>query len=188
MLKIIVLFFKNNKIKAAVSILAAVALIMLYGTIFRFSAQEGAASSSVSLRVSKTCVEIVKTVTVRDWSEKTVLDYALLIEGPVRKLAHFAEYALMGALIYLILRPWWERCKRLYLTLALWVFVSAAADEFHQFFVADRNASPLDVLLDLCGGLTGAFVLVLSEKGMCKLLKGREKSSATRKKKYKSLQ
>ena len=79
-------------------------------------------------------------------------------EHPLRKLAHFSEYACMGILLYVLWSQWIRRGRRLYLLIGAWLFVSAALDEFHQFFVPGRYCSLKDVLLDTCGGITGMFV------------------------------
>jgi VanZ family protein len=67
----------------------------------------------------------------------------------LRKLAHLAEYAILGALL--------GRAVRLPgLALALGVLY-AVSDEVHQMFVEGRHGSPLDVLIDTAGLLAGLF-------------------------------
>jgi VanZ family protein len=72
----------------------------------------------------------------------------------VRKCAHFAEYAILAALLCRALRQYLDRTLA-----ALIVFIIAAAyaglDEFHQSFVASRTASLWDVLIDCAGALAG---------------------------------
>jgi VanZ family protein len=65
----------------------------------------------------------------------------------LRKLAHTAEYALLGALLVRALgRP--------PPALALGVLY-AASDELHQHFVPGRRGAPLDVLIDAVGVTLG---------------------------------
>ena len=65
----------------------------------------------------------------------------------LRKIAHAAEYALLGALLVRALpRPG--------LAFALGV-AYAISDEVHQSFIAGRTGSPLDVALDAVGVLVG---------------------------------
>ena len=73
----------------------------------------------------------------------------------LRKLAHLAEYAVFGALLYRALRrePAAVALGSLY----------AVTDEVHQAFVSGRHSSPLDWLIDTAGVLAG--VLVLSRRG-----------------------
>lgn len=154
----------HNVKKWAVTIVAALFLLLLYRIIFGFSAQDSEQSGSFSLMISEKCVELVNSIAGRHWSDVMVSELAAYFEHPLRKLAHFSEYACMGILVYTMWRPWKKRGFGLYGLTALWVFVSAAADEFHQYFVPGRYSSLADVLLDTCGGLFGVFLCVLFER------------------------
>ena len=68
----------------------------------------------------------------------------------LRKGAHIAEYAILGALIYRAL-------GREALALAVGI-AYAATDEFHQHFVVGRHASPVDVAIDAVGLSLGMLV------------------------------
>ena len=147
----------------AVSFVAAVFLVLLYKIIFSFSAQDAEASGSISRFFAEKCVEMFNAVAGQNWSQ-TVLDkWASYWEHPIRKLAHFSEYACMGVLVYTMWRPWKERNRRLFLLVILWVALSAAGDEFHQLFVPGRYGSVADVLLDSCGGGFGMLLCVIGE-------------------------
>jgi VanZ family protein len=69
----------------------------------------------------------------------------------LRKLAHLAEYAVLGALLYRALRrePAAIAVGSLY----------AVTDEVHQTFVSGRQGSPLDWLIDTVGVVAGALLL-----------------------------
>ena len=68
----------------------------------------------------------------------------------LRKLAHAAEYAVLGGLLVRALgRP--------LPAFALGVLY-AASDEVHQHFVSGRVGSPLDVLIDSVGVATGVLL------------------------------
>jgi VanZ family protein len=69
----------------------------------------------------------------------------------LRKCAHTAEYAILGALL---LRAIGRPGPALVLGVAY-----AASDEFHQHFVRGRHASPVDVAIDTAGVLVGLLVL-----------------------------
>ena len=76
----------------------------------------------------------------------------------VRKAAHLTEYAILAMLLWRALRGWIDEFwRRVVLTLA-WAMIFAAADEFHQSFVASRTASLGDVLLDCSGALLGLMI------------------------------
>lgn len=162
-----------------VTVPAAVLLLALYMLIFGFSAQDGEQSGSLSQMISEKCVEFFNTLSGRHWSRVFMENLAEYFEHPIRKLAHFSEYACMGVLVFVILSQWLEREKRLYLINALWVFLSAAADEFHQYFVPGRYASFADVCLDTCGGIFGILLclLVIKMISKSKRLKARKNKS-----------
>ena len=147
--------------KIIVSIVCGILLLVLYSLIFSFSDQDAEQSGSLSRMISEKCVEIFNDLSGSGWTEKVMEEWAEYFEHPIRKLAHFAEYACMGVLVYTLLRQW---MKRLYLITTLWVFLSAAGDEFHQLFVPGRWGSFADVCLDTCGGIFGILCCVLLEK------------------------
>jgi len=68
----------------------------------------------------------------------------------LRKGAHIAEYAILGALLYRAL-------GREALALAVGI-AYAATDEFHQRFVHGRHSSPVDVAIDAVGLALGMLV------------------------------
>jgi VanZ family protein len=68
----------------------------------------------------------------------------------LRKLAHAAEYAVLGALLLRALR-------RPLPAFALAVLY-AVTDEVHQTFVPGREGAPLDVVVDAAGAAVGVVV------------------------------
>ena len=69
----------------------------------------------------------------------------------LRKIAHTAEYAVLGALLMrATARPW--------LAWALGVLY-AVSDEFHQWFVPGRTAAATDCLIDMSGAAAGQGLL-----------------------------
>jgi len=68
----------------------------------------------------------------------------------LRKLAHAAEFALLGALL---LRA--VRVERTALALGI---AYAVSDELHQHFVPGRVGSPVDVLIDSVGVAIGVML------------------------------
>lgn len=158
--------------KLLVSVPAAILLLLLYGIIFGFSAQDGEQSASLSLRISEGCVELLNSLAGGRWSRQFVADLAAYFEHPLRKLAHFGEYTVLGILVYLVWCPWLKRGRGLYVLVLLWVFVSAACDEIHQLFVPGRWGSLADVCLDTAGGAFGMlFCLFMTRKAERRRLK-----------------
>ncbi len=159
---------RDTKVKSyskwAVTIVAAIMLLCLYVLIFSFSAQNGEQSGGLSQRISAKCVELMNNLSGKNWTTIFRQELAAYFENPIRKLAHFAEYACMGILVYAMWRPFRRRGKKLYLIVCLWVFLSAAGDEVHQLFVPGRYGSLADVLLDTCGGAFGTWMCAWLDK------------------------
>ena len=68
----------------------------------------------------------------------------------LRKCAHLAEYAILGALL--------QRAVRREPLAVLLGSIYAVTDEFHQSFVSGRHGSPLDWLLDTVGVSAGVLL------------------------------
>jgi VanZ family protein len=69
----------------------------------------------------------------------------------LRKLAHLAEYAVLGALL-------WRASRREPLAFVVGSLY-AVTDEVHQAFVSGRHASPYDWLIDTVGVAAGVILL-----------------------------
>lgn len=149
---------KDRRRRKAVTAVAGFLLFLLYLMIFSFSGQNGEQSGGLSRMISEKCVELINSLSGRHWTLLVREELAAYFEHPIRKLAHFSEYACMGILVYTMARPWMDRGRKLYGLVILWVFLSAAGDEFHQLFVPGRYGSFADVCLDTCGGCFGVLL------------------------------
>jgi VanZ family protein len=68
----------------------------------------------------------------------------------LRKIAHAAEYAILGALL--------QRAVRREPLAVLLGSLYAVTDELHQSFVSGRHGSPLDWLIDTAGVIAGVLL------------------------------
>jgi VanZ family protein len=86
----------------------------------------------------------------------------------VRKTAHVVEYSILGVLVWRLIHfepAFAEHGMGRQIWLALmFSALYAASDEFHQHFVAGRQAAVRDVLLDTCGAALGLLVLWLGRR------------------------
>ncbi|MCI0539038.1 MAG: VanZ family protein [Verrucomicrobiales bacterium] len=93
----------------------------------------------------------------RDVSTETIARVQLA----VRKSGHVAEYAILAILVWCATRTaedasWSWRAAWLALVI---VAVYAATDEVHQAFVATRQGTVVDVVIDVGGGTAGLALL-----------------------------
>jgi len=144
--------------KLIITGISAILLALLYSIIFSFSAQDAEQSGSLSLKISYKGAELIDFFSGGARSEAALTNLAEILEHPIRKLAHFSEYGCLGVLAAILWSQWMRPGKKRFLFVTGWVFVSAALDEFHQYFVPGRWASIADVALDTCGGVCGMLV------------------------------
>ncbi len=133
------------------------ALCMMY-LIYSFSAQAGAESGELSMKVSGKLVQIGARLLNRELSAAQIAQYAAEIHFLVRKAAHFTEYLMLGISVALPLYVY--RVRGFWLVLAAGLFCAAFAgfDEYHQMFVAGRTPSRKDVMIDSAGSITGIYM------------------------------
>ena len=148
--------FKLKKIYTAVALSL---LIALYIVIFCFSAEDGESSSVASASVTEALLRGYYGLIGK--SDTNLTEMVILLEGFIRKLAHFMEYMCMGFLSFSMIVIWHDISSKGVWAVLAQVFLSAALDEFHQYFIPGRWASPKDVLIDTAGGFAGISVILL---------------------------
>jgi VanZ family protein len=89
----------------------------------------------------------------------------------IRKLGHFGEYFVLSILVMRALSQEIHHklaLRHLVLGLAL-TALYAISDELHQALVPNRNASIIDVLIDVVGGICGTLWFHLRHRGKSSL-------------------
>lgn len=150
----------TKKRKIVTTIILGSLLAVLYCIIFLFSSQNGETSGGLSQKILKGIISFIKSLFRDGLSNQNIEGLSNGGEVILRKAAHFSEYACMGILTFEILICYIKKGKA-YLLSLVWVFLSAAFDEWHQTFVPGRCGSFPDVLLDTIGGATGALLCFL---------------------------
>lgn len=83
----------------------------------------------------------------------------------VRKISHFAEFAVLSLLWLRALRGEWKEKKYPFFFISFLISVLyALLDEFHQSFVSVRTASVVDVIIDSAGAASSLIVLKITER------------------------
>ena len=126
--------------------------------IFSFSAENSDASGG---RSEKVCMFLAETFS-SEYKQADSGEKAEIIENMqffVRKTAHFTIYAVLGGLVCLALRR--IRADLRFVLSTLITALYAVTDEMHQLFIDGRSGQISDVLLDTCGGATGAGAGIL---------------------------
>ena len=129
--------------------------ILWMSVIFIYSNQQDVTSDKLSGSfINNTIVRIYKVFN-SDASEKEIETVLSFWNYPVRKVAHFTEYLILGILAFFTLKEF--GVKNIYVMFLL-CFLYAYSDEFHQLFVVGRNGNFFDVILDTFGSITGIII------------------------------
>lgn len=89
------------------------------------------------------------------------MGFPALTNAVVRKMAHFAEYAMLGFWFTLCLRVYTTRYIR-HISWPLFLVLGIAnVDETLQLYVANRSGSVRDVWIDFFGGCSGILLGLL---------------------------
>lgn len=138
-----------NKIKLFLIILWMI-------VIFMFSNQPANESGELSNSfINKTIVKIYEIFNGNISNEKK-LEIINEYSYPIRKIAHFTIYFILGILCFIFFKDF---SKHYVVYSILICFLYACSDEFHQYFVDGRYASFIDVLIDTLGGI---FSIIIS--------------------------
>ncbi len=130
--------------------------------IFVFSSQ----NADISGNLSEGITYKIACLTVKDFETFTYEKQKEIVEGMhfyIRKAAHFSEYALLGVITFLNSSLYFNRTKTRFLTTLPFCLLYAATDEMHQLFTDGRCGSPVDVMIDFSGSVTGTlFIFIVS--------------------------
>ncbi len=167
---------KRKLAKILAAVLAWILTVSWGYFIFSMSAEDSGKSSQTSEKV----VEGVAGTFVPNYEklpEKEKNEVKNKLSLPIRKLAHFAEFAVLGALILTSVKlSFYGKFPLPYYLLAsiLLGVIYAAIDELHQGSVPGRAPRFTDVLIDsggvLCGVLFVALVIYLIQRKKRRLI------------------
>ena len=128
--------------------------------IFSFSARTADVSTNDSHMIGRKIGQIFLPGFEKQ-SEKEQERFAKKIDHPIRKSAHFIEYAILGIFLSGTLAGSMKNRQTELVVSWMTGTIYAASDEFHQLFVAGRSGQILDVMLDSTGVLAGVFLAVI---------------------------
>ena len=138
-------------------VIKIILLILWMMIIFAFSNQKAIDSSNLSNGlIDRTVVKVYKVFygDISKEKEEVIIEK---YSYPIRKLAHYSLYFILGILSFLVIVDY-KNNKKLILYSMLICFLYACTDEFHQLFVYGRSAEIKDVLIDSFGSLTSILL------------------------------
>jgi len=148
-------------------------LVLLWmGAIFAYSAKNAADSTVQSRWVGKVFGSIV-VADWEDWTPQQQEAFAAKWDHVVRKTAHVAEYAVLGALLTALLLIWPSSRRHAWKVAVPVGVLYAVTDEIHQRYVPGRACRLSDVWIDAAGVVLGCLLAL----GIYALIAGRRRRS-----------
>lgn len=153
---------KRKKIQLYTKILSFFPALLLLLLIFGFSSQTGEDSGSLSFQISLYLVRLFSPFLPAASTNEILMERADAIHFFVRKAAHMTEYFLLTLSLHLPMLVCFKNKLSLQKRLLIGFFAAvffAAADEFHQSFVAGRSGNLMDVGIDSIGVLAATLLI-----------------------------
>lgn len=126
-------------------------IIIWMCVIFLLSNQPSSESGDLSNSVINNTIVKVYKIIYGDISTQKKEEILEKYSIPVRKLAHFSIYFILGILSYFYFKDF---SNNAFIYSLLLCFIYACTDEFHQYFVEGRYCSFFDVIIDTFGSFT----------------------------------
>lgn len=150
--------------------------VMIVGNmamIFGFSTEDRETSGDRSQNITETVVQII----IKDYESMTPEEQEQKVQefhAPIRKIAHFCEFGLLGLLTAAFMTALGKGKKWLWWVIpAVFCLLYAITDEVHQMFT-ERGPTVADVLVDFSGSLAGICALHLLVMLVCHIRRKRK--------------
>lgn len=149
---------------------AYILLVLMLSLIFGLSSQQGRSSHNLSINICKKVVMFLDNNAKLGLEEKQYLNFVKYLDIFMRKAAHIVEYAMLGAILYVVVSPSIHGIGKQIIFVIVFLMLAGCVDEFHQLYVLARDGKWQDVVVDMIGGSIGLMVTVWGT-----LLKGQSK-------------
>ena len=150
------------------SLLRALPSLFLMIIIFYFSSKTSTQSTADSNPLVELVAGSIQTITAFFGQKVHFTEQSLsVLSFLIRKLAHTAEYALLGCFLSFFFSSITASSRKRFLFALLTGFFYACSDELHQHFVPGRSCEVSDILIDTNGVLLGCLFYIL----LCRIIK-----------------
>lgn len=133
--------------------------ILWMGVIFNFSSKNSNQSNGSSKKLIYNCTSLYEKIFNKDIDKEMIIKK---FNNPVRKLAHYSIYFLLGILVYKLFMI--TRIKKKEILAIIICTLYAITDEFHQLFVSGRSGQLRDILIDCLGSITVIILIKIIMK------------------------
>lgn len=139
-------------------VICTILVIVWMIIIFMLSNQPADDSTKLSDGFISTTIGRIYKIFNDDVSEEKLTEIKVKYTHPVRKLAHFTIYFILGLLVALLVKEYNLSVKQIILISIGICFLYAISDEIHQLFVIGRSGEIRDVLIDTSGSFLGILL------------------------------
>lgn len=140
-------------------IIYLILIVLCMTSIYLFSNKNSTSSNNTSKKVVNSIVTIYENITNKKINKNQIINK---LNYPIRKLAHYSVYFILGIFIYKLILLTKQKHKEL-ITLSI-CLIYACLDEFHQLYISGRTGQLKDVLIDTLGSLTAITIIYLLDK------------------------
>lgn len=127
--------------------------------IFLFSSKNSSVSNGTSKQLINKGITIYEKISNKDVDNEVIINK---LNYPVRKLAHYSIYFILGIFVYNVVCC--IKIKYKMIIAIVICFLYASFDEIHQLFVSGRTGQVRDILIDTLGAITSIFIFNLLYK------------------------
>lgn len=129
-----------------------------------FSSSTGTDSNGKSKELINKGIIVYEKITNTDVNNKVIINK---LNYPLRKLAHYTVFLILGIFVYLYLSSL-NINNKVYISIFI-CLLCASFDETHQIFTGGRTPKILDVFIDTLGSITSIiFLHFLQNKNIMK--------------------
>lgn len=153
---------RNHRLRLTIFALLVLAVMVI---IFFMSARTGDESAKMSSKFAQGFLGQLLSRLLPQLTDNVITS--------IRKYAHIFEFFCLGISSFLFFYELlWKKSRRLFLAsvyAALWSFLYACSDEWHQTFVPERAGRLSDLRFDSAGFLCGIVLCALIAAGIRKI-------------------
>ena len=129
-------------------IIKIILILIWFGVIFMFSAQNAKESLGLS---NKVLIKVVKIYKKRELTTQEKENISKKFTFYIRKFAHFFLYFVLAIFVFILLREFINIDYKLIFFTILICMLYATTDEIHQLFIVGRTGRIFDVIVDTSG-------------------------------------
>lgn len=136
-----------------------IVLVLWLIVIFLLSNGNNEATNNLSKGIINKLINILSYTDVFEFDDVKREMIVDILNPLIRKIAHIFEYFVLSLIIFNLLKTFYLRKEKYYITILL-CFLYSLLDEFHQTFIDGRDGKFSDCLIDNCGTILFLIIVI----------------------------